>query len=174
MSDETREQQSLSKENAIDPLILQSAIRRLKSEQNLMLAIVAGGAAALVGASIWAAITAATSFQIGWMAVGVGVLVGYAVRMFGKGVEKLYGFVGAGWSLVGCATGNLLAVLGVISNQRSVPFFSLVEKLNPEIIVNLMQATFNPMDLLFYGIAVYEGFKFSFRQVTEADLMKIS
>jgi hypothetical protein len=37
-----------------------------------------------------------------------------------------------------------------------------------------MQATFNPMDLLFYGIGVYEGYRFSFRQVSQADLTKIS
>ena len=33
-----------------------------------------------------------------------------------------------------------------------------------------MVATFSPMDLLFYGIAVYEGYKFSFRQVGPEDL----
>ena len=26
-----------------------------------------------------------------------------------------------------------------------------------------MMATFSPMDLVFYGIAMYEGYKFSFR-----------
>jgi hypothetical protein len=30
--------------------------------------------------------------------------------------------------------------------------------------------TFQPMDLLFYGIAIYEGYKFSFRQLTEQEL----
>jgi len=29
------------------------------------------------------------------------------------------------------------------------------------------------MDVLFYGIAIYEGYKFSFRQLTQADLLKI-
>ena len=28
-----------------------------------------------------------------------------------------------------------------------------------------MKADFSPIDLLFYGIAIYEGYKFSFRQV---------
>jgi hypothetical protein len=30
----------------------------------------------------------------------------------------------------------------------------------------LMLEAFSPMDLLFYGIAVYEGYKFFFRQIT--------
>jgi len=50
---------------------------------------------------------------------------------------------------------------------------NILEKLDLEIIASLMQATFNPMDVLFYGIAIYEGYKFSFRQLTQADLMKI-
>jgi len=31
-------------------------------------------------------------------------------------------------------------------------------------------ATFHPTDLLFYGIAVYEGYRFSFRRLSDADL----
>jgi hypothetical protein len=33
-----------------------------------------------------------------------------------------------------------------------------------------MTANFSPIDLLFYGIAIYEGYKLSFRQVTEDEL----
>jgi hypothetical protein len=172
MADETQQQQP-QPENAVDPLILQAALQRLRSEQNLVLAVLAGGAAALLGACVWAAITFATSFQIGWMAVGVGFLVGSAVRTFGKGIDKGFAIVGAVWSLAGCAVGNLLSVIGVISNDQNIPFFDILEKLNPEIVASLMQATFSPMDLLFYGIAVYEGYRFSFRPITQADLMKI-
>jgi hypothetical protein len=172
MADETQQQQPPT-ENAVDPVILQAALHRLRFEQNLALAVLAGGAAALLGACVWAAITFATSFQIGWMAVGVGFLVGYAVRTFGKGIDKSFAIVGAAWSLAGCAVGNLLSVIGVISKQQNIPFFDILEKLNPEIVASLMQATFSPMDLLFYGIAVYEGYRFSLRQITQGDLMKI-
>jgi hypothetical protein len=173
MSDQIQQQQS-PVENAIDPLILQAAQQRLKSEQNLVLAALAGGVAALLGACIWAAVTVTTNYQIGWMAVGVGFLVGYAVRSFGKGIDKGFGIVGAGWSLAGCAAGNLLTIVGTISNQQNIPIVNILERLDLEIVASLMQATFNPMDLLFYGIAVYEGYRFSFRQVSQADLTKIS
>jgi hypothetical protein len=173
MADEIQHQQPQPAETTVDPLILQAAIQRLRSEQNLVLAVLAGGVAALLGASVWAAITFTTSFQIGWMAVGVGFLVGYAVRIFGKGIDKSFAIVGAAWSLAGCAAGNLLSVIGVISKHQNIPFFDILDKLKPEIVASLMQATFNWMDLLFYGIAVYEGYRFSFRPITQADLMKI-
>ena len=173
MSEPIQPQQATQSESAIDPLILQAAMQRIRNEQNLVMAAVAGAAAALVGACAWAAITVTTNFQIGWMAVGVGFLVGYAVNIFGKGIDKTFGIVGAVWSLAGCAAGNLLTVVGTIAKQQNIPIMNILEKLDVDIIATLMQATFSPMDVLFYGIAIYEGYRFSFRQITQADLMKI-
>ena len=173
MSNVSSPQQFTPEQGSVDPLILQAAMQRIRSEQNLVLAVLAGGAAALLGASIWAAITMAIDYQIGWMAVGVGFLVGYAVKTFGKGIDRSFGIVGAAWSLAGCAAGNLLTVVGLISAQQNVPVMEILESLSPELVANLMRATFNPMDLLFYGIAVYEGYRFSFREIVQADLIKI-
>ena len=174
MVDQTVPPVTTSEEVAIDPLIVQAAMQRLKSEQNLVMAVLAGGAAALLGALTWGAITATISYQIGWMAVGVGFLVGYAVRTFGKGIHRSYGAVGALWSLAGCAAGNLLAVITLVSQHQNIPVVDILGRLDAEVIANLMRATFSPMDLLFYGIAVYEGYRFSFREITKNDLEKIS
>ncbi len=156
----------------IDPVLLQMAVERMKSEQRLGPAVAAGGVAALAGAAVWAAITVVTSFQIGWMAVGVGFLVGLAVRYFGKGMDKSFGVVGAVWALLGCGAGNLLAVCAMVAKEQSIPFWFVVSHLNLEIATEMMTAFFSPMDLLFYGIAVYEGYRFSFRQVTEEHLQQ--
>jgi hypothetical protein len=173
MSEQLPVQQMPETESTIDPLILRAAMQRMRSEQNLIMAALAGGAAALIGGCAWAAITVMTNYQIGWMAVGIGFLVGYAVKTFGKGIDRSFGIVGAVWSLAGCAAGNLLTVVGTIAKQQNIPVMNILEKLDAEIIASLMQATFNPMDVLFYGIAVYEGYRFSFRQITQADLTKI-
>jgi hypothetical protein len=173
MADEPQTPDGVPAQGNVDPLILQAALQRLQSEQNLVLAVIAGGAAALLGAAVWAVVTILTGYQIGFMAVGVGYLVGFAVKIFGKGLDRSFGIVGAAWSLLGCAAGNLFAVVGMISSEQNLPFFELLEKLDGEIIANLMRATFNPMDLVFYAIAVYEGYRFSFRRVTENDLIKI-
>jgi len=37
-----------------------------------------------------------------------------------------------------------------------------------------MTATFNPMDLLFYGLAVYAGYRFSFRRISAEELAKLT
>ncbi len=67
----------------------------LRAQQKLFQAVVGGGAAALLGAGVWAAITVATDYQIGWMAVALGLLVGLTVRSLGKGIDNIFGIVGS-------------------------------------------------------------------------------
>jgi hypothetical protein len=157
-------------EKTIDPVALRMAMDRIRSEQRLALSILGGGAAALAGAAAWAAITVFTKYQIGWMAVGVGLLVGFTVRHLGRGVTPVFGLVGGAWALIGCGVGNLLAVCGLVSQEQHVPLFQILRGLDIELASGLMAASFNPMDLLFYGIAVFEGFKFSRRSITGEEL----
>lgn len=153
-----------------DAALMQTAWQTLRGEQNLAIGLIAGLIAALAGAAVWAALTAVTEYQIGWMAVGVGFLVGYAVRFAGKGLDKIFGVAGALLALVGCLLGNLFTVCYFVGVNQEMSFFEVLSRLTPSIVVDLLAVTFSPMDLLFYGIAVYEGYRFSFRQVTEAEL----
>ena len=146
------------------------ALDQVRAEQSVPKGVVAGALAAVVGAALWALITVLTSFQIGWMAVGVGFLVGIAVRTFGKGTDRTFGVIGALLALAGCLLGNLLAVCGMIAADQSVKLVDVVSRLDLRTAHDLMFATFSPMDLLFYGIAVYEGYRLSIREVTEDEL----
>jgi len=136
---------------------------------NLTLAAVAGLAAAIVGAVIWAVITVSTKYQIGFMAIGVGFLVGWTVRAAGKGGAMSYSLIGGAFALFGCLLGNLLSACGFLAAEQSVPLMTVVERAltNPGLAVELLQATFSPMDLLFYAIAVYEGFKLARRPTVQ-------
>jgi len=170
MTEEQTQEPTEGAEPQFDSAQLQYALDQLKGEQNLPLGIAAGAAASLLGAAAWALITVLTKLQIGWMAVAIGFLVGIAIRTFGKGIDKSFGIAGAVLALLGCGLGNLLAACGVISSEFDVPFFEVLSGLDLEIIKEIMVASFSPMDLLFYGIAVYEGYKLSFRQLTEQDV----
>ncbi len=154
----------------LDPNRVAFLLEQMRTEQNLLLATLAGTAGALLGASAWAVVTYLTNYQIGWMAVGIGFLVGFMVRAAGKGIDPVYGAVGAALSVLGCVAGNLLTICIAISQQQQMPLLEVITRLNPAAIPQLMVATFHPMDLLFYGIAVYYGYKLSFRQVTQEEL----
>lgn len=157
----------------LDPTQAHYLRQRLEGEQNLALGLVAGLAAAAAGAAGWAVITVATGYQIGFMAIGVGFLVGYAVRAGGKGVTMPFGVAGAGLSLVGCAVGNLLALVAMLAGHEGVPFLEAVGQLDVDLAQELMVAGFSPIDLLFYGIALYEGYRLSFRQLDGAQLERM-
>lgn len=102
-----------------------------------------------------------TGYQIGWMAVGVGFLVGFAVRFGGRGWSKGYGFLGGALALLGCLLGNALTIVGYASKELDVGLFQVFNTIDVSLVPSLMAQTFDAMDLLFYGIATYMGYKYS-------------
>lgn len=160
----------------LDPARVAAFEQKLLAQQNLPLALAGGFAAALAGAIIWAAVTVATKYQIGWMAVGLGFLVGWTVRVLGKGITKPFSIAGAALALLGCLLGNLFSVCGFLAAEQEAPVVRVCLQVlgKPAAAMELMKITFSPMDLLFYGIAVYEGYKFSIRTVTEEDLRALT
>jgi hypothetical protein len=173
MSEDNEDRENQEAPSEIDPAQLEFLRQRLESEQNLIFGVVAGSIACLLGAAVWAGVTVATGYQIGFMAIGVGFLVGFAIRVAGKGITSVFGVLGAILSLLGCALGNLLAVTSIVAQNDGASFLAAVAQLTPELMQRLMVASFSPMDLLFYGIALYEGYRLAFRQVSREELERM-
>ena len=158
----------------LDQAKVQSFMQRRKAEQSMPLALAAGVVAAIAGAVVWAVVTDMTGgYQIGWMAVGVGFLVGFSVRYFGRGIEPPFQYVGAVCALLGCVLGNYFAAVGVAAQDTHVDVFTMMSRIPLTDAVTVMQAAFQPMDLLFYAIAVYEGYRFSLKRFTPAELAEL-
>ena len=103
----------------VDPRRLAALERVRNGHQSLVGAIIGGLLGAVIGAGAWAGITIATQYQIGFMAIGVGILVGWLVRKLGHGMTPAYGVIGAVFALLGCLAGNLLTVEPLAKPQRS-------------------------------------------------------
>lgn len=131
---------------------------------NLLLGLIAGGVAMLIGAVIWGAVTYFTKYQIGWMSIGVGFLVGIVIQKFGRGSSILFGIMGAGLALIGCLLGNLFFYGGVIAEAYNANIIEILFYmiLDPAETVNIFISAFEVMDLLFYVLAIYAGFRYSF------------
>jgi len=127
--------------------------QQLRSEQNLPIALLAGTVAAIVSAIAWAAVTVTTEFQIGYMAIAVGFIVGYAVRL-GKGIDKIFGISGTILALLGCALGNAFSIVGFVCKQQHLDLAAALSKIDYSKLPQAMTASFSVMDLVFYGIAV--------------------
>ena len=172
MNDEMLEHVEVPDENdpQLDPAMIEVAFQKFEGEQSMVGGFLAGAAAALVGAGAWALVTVLTGYQIGFMAIGVGFLVGLAVQFAGKGINKMFGVMGAALALVGCLLGNYLTIVHFVGQAEGLGFFETLTRISPAAIPELMAITFSPMDLVFYGIAVYEGFKLSFRKITHEEI----
>lgn len=138
-------------------------VAALKAQQNLALAIPAGLAAALAGAALWGAVVYATDAEVGLIAVAVGALVGYAVRWAGKGIDPVFGWLGAACAALGWALGTVMSDIAFLAHAKDADILDVLRALDAERLAGLVQAVFSPMDLLFLAIAVYEGYKLSFR-----------
>ncbi len=154
----------------LDPAMIEVAFQKFENEQSMVGGLLAGGAAALVGAGVWALVTVLTGYQIGFIAIGIGFLVGLAVQFAGKGINKIFGAMGAALALFGCLLGNYFTVVHFVGEAEGLGFFDTLTRISPAAIPELMAITFSPMDLVFYGIAVYEGFKLSFRKITHEEI----
>jgi len=136
------------------------AIDQLDTESNLIMGLIGGGVAMLVGSILWGLITYLTEYQIGYMAIGLGFLVGIAVRFFGKGKTPLFGLSSAALALIGCVLGNLMFYSGVIAREESASFLEVFFffLLSPVATLELFSLAFDFMDILFYGLAAWVGY----------------
>ena len=158
----------------VDDRKYEQYLGRLRENQNLGAGLLSGIVAAAVGAVAWAAFTYATNYKLGLTAIIVGAFVGYAVRRFGRGVDIQFKIMGATLALLGCLAGNLLMVCAILARQEKLSLVAVISLLTPAKVVRLVQVTFDSADILFYGIAVFEGFKIAARELTQADYLKIN
>ncbi len=138
-------------------------LEQARASQNFPLAVIAGLIAAIAGAILWAAVTVATDYKIGLIALVVGYFVGQAIRIAGRGVDAKFGYLGAGFGFLGCAGGAVLCNIVFFAQAKSLSFAQMFDLMTPELLIRLAQVAFDPMDIVFVGIGVYAGYKFAFK-----------
>lgn len=87
----------------------------------MLFGLVGGAIGGLIGAAIWAAVGYFTGFEVGWIAWGVGALVGIGVAV---------GMGGSG-GVGGAGTAVLLALLAIVLGKWAVIHFSIQQALDP-------------------------------------------
>lgn len=145
--------------------------KALRAHQSIGFAILGGFLLVIISAILWAAITVAAQYQIAYMAIGVGLIVGYGIRFFGAGIDREFGILGGAFALLGCLLGNLFSNVGFVAQSEGLGYMEVLSFVNASNILDVLFESFSPMDLLFYGIAIYQGYRFSFRSLP-SDLEK--
>ena len=124
---------------------------------NYALAAVAGVAAAAASAGIWFGIFYYTDTMLGIIAIGVGFLVGFAVKM-GAGNRGAFGLqiLGAILALLAIIAGDYLSLNHMVRQQWE----GFEGWLGLQDFIEVYKAFIadGPVTLLFYAIAIYEGY----------------
>lgn len=145
------------------------AMAIIREEQNLLVGAMAGFLAAVVGAVVWAGVTVTAGYSVGWLAIAIGLITGLAVRLSGKGIDQVFGVVGAAMSLLGCVLGNVFTIAWFFSIETGTPVIEVLGEMDVPIMIELIIESFQIADILFYVMAVYFGYRYSFRELTDED-----
>jgi hypothetical protein len=124
-------------------------------------AIVLGILSGLAGAAVWVAFGAATKHEIGFVAVGVGILVGWSmarVRAAWSGLP----FVAAAIALVAVLLGDVVLDVYLQADYEQIGFGEALGTTltTPSLARELFSAYFSPIDALFWVIATTSAYRF--------------
>jgi len=144
-------------------IVKDSELKELRSEQNLRAGLFGATLLGLITAIIWAEFTVRLGFQIGWLALVIGAGVGFGMRIFGKGIEQYFGLAGAVIALLSTILGNVLSIIGLIGADTGLTIYETIFVFNYSYLPELFIEFFSPIDLVFYAVSAYEGYRFSFR-----------
>lgn len=143
----------------IDPEDRERALTSLRDRQRLVPALLAGAAAAALGAAAWAVVASLLHQEWAWIAIGIGWLVGWAVKIAGRGFEVRFAALGALLAVSGIIAGKLLSLVALVAAEGGIGFWDAFGRIRPEHYPALLQETFQVTDLLFYGFAVWFAWK---------------
>ncbi|UCS94602.1 hypothetical protein KZP23_06165 [Echinicola marina] len=147
---------------------------RLRLEQNLPLAIFGGFMIGIMGAIIWATITLMADYRVGFMSIALGALIGFSIRYFGKGIDKVFGVLGAVIAVFCCLFGNFLVSMGYIANAEDLEYMEALFLFDYNYIIQLIADSSNYWDLVFYIIAAIVGYRLAFRNFTKREIAEMS
>jgi hypothetical protein len=147
--------------------------------ENLLLGAALGAIGAALGAIGWATLAAVSTNRVGYAAIFVGVLTGFAVRFGGKGTRKVFGLVAALLAALGCALGMVLALFveqaleGSQGGQGS--FMALLwQALTSTPILEALIKGFDPVNAFFSVIGIQQAYSLAWtRTLPESDLSEL-
>ncbi|MBL4643081.1 MAG: hypothetical protein JKY44_05760, partial [Flavobacteriaceae bacterium] len=80
------------------------------------------------------------------------------------------GYLGASIALLSCMLGNIFGIVGFVANAEGLGYIETFLGLDYSLLPTIMADSFSVIDLLFYGFAIFEGYKYSFRKITEEEI----
>jgi|GEM_PF-4151923 len=128
---------------------------------DVVLGAVAASVAAVFAAVAWSGIAFFTRVEFTIAAVGVGVLVGHGTKLFSPKGNTEMGVISACFTMGGCILGHSCAIVMAATRGNLFEVGDAVTMFatQPELLLYTYAATFHPLHLLFYLVAVIYSFR---------------
>jgi hypothetical protein len=155
------------------PVLTEAAVLVPQKPINFTSALISGTGAAVIAGLIWFAVVYFTHYQIGYVAVAVGFLIGFGTRLGAGGTGSIgLQVLSLGLTLLCLTVSNYeidrqvavqyLSGQGVNGNGLSALVNQMMPLVpTPQLLVNDTLDTFKntPMTILFWGIALWSAWK---------------
>lgn len=125
---------------------------------SLIKATIAAIVTATIGALLWITISYIFRWQINYMAIAVGALVGTFVSKYNQSASLAAGVIAAITAALACVIGDFIITMQDISEHLEMSYSQIFEQYNTR---DIMKAHLNSLDLyscFFYGLALVIAF----------------
>jgi hypothetical protein len=124
----------------------------------------------LLAASIWAFISYVGNAQIGYVAVGIGIIVGGTIKILCNPVGKSFAITAMIYSFIGVLLGNLWTIGLFATEGTGLSFFQLINGMDYGEAFKYHIENFDGYDIAFYGLSVGAAFRLSYVRLTYDEL----
>ena len=80
----------------------------------------------------------------------------------GKGIRPIFGIIGAALALISCVMGDFFSIVGLVAKEYEVSFMDVLFDASYSEVMSVVIENMSSMTIVFYGIALYEGYKLAF------------
>ncbi|USB33971.1 hypothetical protein [Paenibacillus sp. YPG26] len=123
---------------------------------NLVLPILGALAAAILGAALWAVVGISTDREVGFVALAIGALTGYAVQLLtNKRTTRVHQIIAVITSIIGVLLGKYLLFGYAVNNGMDGLFGSYTFQM----FLELSGEIFDVIDILFLALAVVPAWR---------------
>lgn len=127
---------------------------RLIAEQNLPFAAMMGAVVMLALTAAWVGIAAYKGQIMGYLVIAIGAGIGYAIQVFGKGLNSRFVILACVLTFLSCMIGNILAAVAIEAIDHQMPVMEILGVLNLRAVSSFIFINLGLLDLAFWIVAV--------------------
>lgn len=167
-SDKTDENTNLNAEATTERILQTTETMTTQSKQNLLLGILGGIIAMVIGVVLWAESSLwVNEHRYAYMAILLGLLIGLGVRFLGRGRNDVrFGIIAVLLVIIGSFAGNIFSALAPIADAFGMNYLDIITSFDFQYLLGFLQDRFVYPDIAFYALAIFFAYRFSFKKRT--------